>query len=177
MAGQTAPAKQRIYCHGKPCLSSLVSLRLWHTDTHTNLWQKLDQSFQLPPKLLPNLCLPSELLFSPPSSLLLAQTKVSTRQPDNQTGAQSMHIISTHIHTYRHTLTYMMSRLHLPWQPNNEPHWHSSPAYLSPGRLEKRSRLSYLGALFFSFSLCHAFTLKSFSTQPHSQSLKLECLI
>lgn len=97
-----------------------------HTHTHTNLRQRLDQSFLLPLKLLPNLCLSHihTALLLPPhphaSSILLPQTKVRSRQTDNQTRARSVHKISVRTHP-RHTLTYMMSRIHLPWQPNNEP--------------------------------------------------------
>ena len=175
VAGQTAPAKQRIYCHGKasfPC-SVWHSHMLTHTHTHTNLRQRLDQSFLLPLKLLPNLCLSHihAALLLPPhphaSSILLPQTKVRSRQTDNQTRARSVHKISVRTHP-RHTLTYMMSRIHLPWQPNNEPRWHSSPSYLSAGRLEKRSRPSCLGALLFSFSLNSAFTFSIMHGPIHS---------
>lgn len=145
------------------------------THTHAHKWQKLDHSFQLP--LTVNFCQIFVSLRSP--SVLVFSRHKGEHAADWQSdwSSERAHNSHTHTHICRHTLAYMMSRLHLPWQPNNESHWHSSPLYLSPGRLEKCSRLCDLGALFFSFSLCRAFTFKSFSSQPHSQSLNLECLI
>lgn len=109
LAGQPAPAKQRIYCHGKVSSPQSVwhTYPLWHTDIADS-----SEPLKLLPKPLSSAC-----QLSTPPSFLPSQTKVSARQTDNQTGAQSMHKISTH--TRRQTC--MMCRRHLPRQPNNEP--------------------------------------------------------
>lgn len=85
------------------------------SDTHTRFGARTSLTVVSLLNFYQNLCLLPNSSQHP--SFLPSQTKVSARQTDNQTGAQSMHKISTH--TRRQTC--MMCRRHLPRQPNNEP--------------------------------------------------------
>lgn len=164
LAGQPAPAKQRIYCHGM--VSSPQSV--WHTYP---LWRTDIADSSEPLKLLPKPLSPARQLSTPPSFLLRqrwAHIRLTIRLELRAC------IKLAHIHVGRHAwcvpdTSHGSQTMSL--------HWHSLLSYLSVGRLEKGGLPCCLFPLFLSFSQCHALTFQRLSMRPFSHSLDLESFI
>lgn len=143
------------------------------SDTHTHFGARTSLTVVSLLNFYRNLCLLPVSSAPLLPSFLPSQTKVSARQTDNQTGAQSMHKISTH--TRRQTC--MMCRQHLPQQPNNETALTLIAILFICWQAQKGGLPCYPFPLFLSFSQHQALTFQRLSMRPFSYSLDLESFI
>lgn len=125
LAGQAAPAKQRVRCDGK--VSTLFR------QSHTLISDKSEKRASF--RLWVHRVFVSPLHLHPTiikvrAHQLRACIELAERESDRQ----------------REREREMMCCLSLPWLLNNEPLWHSFLSYLSAGRGEKCRGASYLGA-------------------------------